>query len=56
MKEDSRTEYYNTIFRPRWDKWHGKVTELEKKLEDELFKTLKKEKESTEKVEEKKVP
>lgn len=45
MKGDARSEYYNNIFRPRWDKWHGKVTDLEKKLEEELFKTLEKEKE-----------
>ena len=34
MKGDSRSEYYNTIFRPKWDKWHKQAEELEKKLEE----------------------
>lgn len=56
MKGDAKSDYYNTVYRPRWDKWNGKVTELEKKLEDELFKALEKEKETTKKTEEAKVP
>jgi hypothetical protein len=52
MKGDSRSEYYNTIFRPKWDKWHKQAEELEKKLEEAVFKSLEKEREATRKLEE----
>jgi hypothetical protein len=46
MDSDKPTEYYRTVYKPKWDKWHGKVTDLEKKLEEELFKQLEREKET----------
>lgn len=53
MDSDKPTEYYRTVYKPKWDKWHGKVTDLEKKLEEELFKELEREK-KTPKTEESK--
>lgn len=38
------TEYMQTVFKPKWDKWQGQVTNLEKKLEEQVFKSLEKEK------------
>jgi hypothetical protein len=32
--EDGLSEYYKTVYRPRWKNWRGRVTDLEKKLED----------------------
>ena len=50
--EDGLSEYFKTVTRPRWKKWHGRMTDLEKKLEDALFLTLEKEKQAKEKHDE----
>lgn len=50
--EDGLSEYFKTVTRPRWRKWHGRMTDLEKKLEDALFLTLEKERQAKEKHDE----
>ena len=49
---EATSEYYKTVFKPKCDKWHGKVIELEKQLEEDAFKRLEREKVSKQKIEE----
>ena len=32
--DDDTTYYYREVYKPRWDKWHGRIEGIEKELED----------------------
>lgn len=38
--EKKTSDYYEKVIKPKWDKWHGRVADLEKKLLTELEKNM----------------
>lgn len=49
------TAYYNKVYKPRWDKWHGKVEALEKELDEQMLQKIERQKVSQLKIEEAKL-